>query len=41
MEVNTTIARKVISLFLQFAFMIYQPQSEDINIPRAKTFGFT
>lgn len=36
MEVNTTIAEKIISLFPQFAFVTQQSHSEDINVSRAK-----
>lgn len=36
MEVNTTIARKLILLFPQFAFMTYQSHSENINVPIVK-----
>lgn len=37
MELNTTIARQIISLFPQFAFMTYQSHSEDVNVPKVKT----
>lgn len=36
MELNTTIAKKIISLFPQFAFMTYQSHSEDVNVFRVK-----
>lgn len=36
MELNTTIARKIISLFPQFAFMTYQSHAEDVNVLKYK-----
>lgn len=41
MEVNTMTARRIISLFPQFAFMTYQSHSENGNAPRAKIHDFT
>ena len=41
MEVNTMIAKKIISLFPQFAFITYQSHSENVNAPRAKIYDAT